>query len=194
MAKKSNWHNNDISIGAWGFLIKFIAAFCLLYLGTKAVIGLTVPGGYYSAFISRYFDFPSWLRYSLLYGSHLLVAIFGFNTYLPDGYHIRMVNGHGVRLVYACLGYGLLSFWLAFVFAGKEHVVSKLKWMAGGCAIIWLINVIRISLILIVTNSNWHFNIPVYQHTIYNVMVYACIFLMAWLFKKGQGGNKILSM
>ena len=194
MAKNSNRDINNISFGGWGFLIKFIAAFCLLYFGTKAVIGLTVPGGYYSAFINHYLNYPSWLRYSLMYGSHVLVAAFGFNTYLPDAYHIRMVNGHGVRLVYACLGYGLLSFWVAFVFAGKEQVISKLKWMAGGCAIIWLINVIRISLILIVTNSNWHFNIPVNQHTLYNVVVYACIFLMAWLFKKGHARNNMLAI
>jgi len=186
MAKNSNWHINNISFGVWGFLIKFIAVFCLLYFGTKAVIGLTVPGGYYSAFISHYLNYPAWLRYSLLYGSHLMVAFFGFNTYLPDGYHVRMVNGHGVRLVYACLGYGLLSFWVAFVYAGKEHVVSKLKWIAAGCVIIWLINVLRISLILMATNNNWHFNMPVNQHTLYNLVVYASIFLMAWLFKKKQ--------
>lgn len=164
--------------------MKFIIVFCLLYYGTKAVIGVTVPGGYYIEFVKRYLDYPSWLRYSLLYGTHLLTGLFGFDTYLPDGYHIRMVNGHGVRLVYACLGYGLLSFWIAFVFAGKERVVSKLKWIAAGCAVIWFINVARISLILAATNSNWHPNMPIDEHTLYNAVVYATIVLMAWLFKR----------
>ena len=106
MAKNYNGYLKNVSFGGWGFLLKFIITFCLLYFGTKAVIGLTVPGGYYSAFINRYLNYPSGLRYSLLYGTHLLAGLFGFDTYLSDGYHIRMVNGHGVRLVYACLGYG----------------------------------------------------------------------------------------
>jgi len=168
------------------YLIKFIGAFCILYFGTKAIIGLTVPGGYYSPFVARYLDYPSLLRSSLLNGTRLLVAIFGFDTYLRDAYHVTMVNGKGVHLVYACLGYGLLSFWIAFIFANSGSFFKKMKWMTGGCILIWLINVMRISLVLVATNQHWNIPITMEQHTLFNIIVYACIFVMIWLFQRSE--------
>jgi exosortase/archaeosortase family protein len=168
------------------YFIKFIGAFCLLYFGTKAIIGLTVPGGYYSAFIARYLDYPALLRSSLLNGTRLLADIFGYQTYLRDAYHVTMVNGNGVHLVYACLGYGLLSFWIAFIFANNGSILKKAGWVLGGCFVIWLLNVIRISLVLISSNQHWKINISLEQHTFYNVLVYGCIFLMIWLFNSGE--------
>jgi exosortase/archaeosortase family protein len=168
------------------YFIKFIGTFCFLYFGTKAVIGLTVPGGYYSAFIARYLDYPALLRSSLLNGTRLLVGIFGFDTYLKDAYRVAVVNGHGVRLIYACLGYGLLSFWIAFIVANNGGWWKKITWLAGGCFVIWFINVIRISLVLISDNEHWNLPISLEQHTLFNIVVYVFIFGMIWLFHRGE--------
>ena len=157
-----------------------------MFFGTKAIIGLTVPGGYYSPFLAEYFNYPSLLRYSLLNGTRLLVALFGFDAYLRDAYHVTMVNGRGVHLVYACLGYGLLSFWIAFIFANNGSFYKKIKWLVVGCSIIWLINVIRISLVLIATNQQWALPLTLEHHTLFNIIVYACIFLMIWLFQRSE--------
>ena len=176
---------NSLS-GIGGYLLKFIGTFCILFFGTKAIIGLTVPGGYYSPFLAGYFNYPSLLRYSLLNGTRLLVALFGFDAYLRDAYHVTMVNGRGVHLVYACLGYGLLSFWIAFIFANNGSFYKKIKWLVAGCSIIWLINVIRISLVLIATNQQWALQLTLEHHTLFNIVVYACIFLMIWLFQRSE--------
>jgi exosortase/archaeosortase family protein len=168
------------------YFIKFIGMFCLLYFGTKAIIGLTVPGGFYSAFVDRYFDYPALLRSSLLNGTRLLAGVFGFQTYLKDAYHVTMVNGNGVHLVYSCLGYGLFSFWIAFIFANNGDALKKAGWMLGGCVLIWLLNVIRISLVLIGSNQHWEINISLEQHTLFNIVVYIFIFGMIWFFHRGE--------
>ena len=166
------------------YFLKFIGAFCILYFGTKAIIGLTVPGGYYSLFVSRYLDYPALLRSSLLNGTRLMVAVFGFDAYVKDAWHVTIVNGRGVRLVFACLGYGLLSFWAAFIFANSGTLLKKAAWILAGCGIIWLINVGRISLVLVAANQRWQLPLTLEQHTLYNIIVYLFIFIMMWLFKK----------
>lgn len=168
------------------YLVKFLGAFLLLYYGTKAIIGLTVPGGHYSPFIAQYLDYPSLLRSSLLNGTRLLVAVFGFSAYLRDAYHVTIINGRGVHLVYSCLGYGLLSFWIAFIFANRGSFFKKVKWIFSGCMLIWLINVIRITLVLIAANKNWALPMTMEHHTIYNILVYSCIFLLIWLFHRSE--------
>lgn len=168
------------------YFLKFIGAFCVLYFGTKAVIGLTVAGGYYSPFVADYLDYPALLRSSLLNGTRWMVGIVGYQTYLRDAYHVNIVNGTGVHLVYACLGYGLLSFWMAFIFANKGKVITKLAWMLGGCFFIWVINVARISLVLVSSNEKWDTRFSLEQHTVFNVVVYGFIFLMIWLFQRSE--------
>ena len=168
------------------YLVKFIGAFCILFFGTKAVIGLTVPGGYYSPFVANHLDYPSLLRSSLLHGTRILVGIFGFDAYLRDAYRVAFVNGRGVRLVYTCLGYGVLSFWIAFIYANSGSFFKKTTWILIGCIFIWLINVARISLVLIATNRGWDNSYTMEQHSFYNIIVYACIFLMMVLFKLSE--------
>ncbi len=168
------------------YFLKFIGAFCVLYFGTKAIIGLTVPGGFYSPFIAKYVDYPALLRSSLLNGTRLMVLIFGYQTYLRDAYHVTMVNGNGVHLVYACLGYGLFSFWIAFIFANQGNLLKKTAWILGGCFFIWLINVARISLVLVSSNEKWAKSFSMEQHTLFNVVVYVFIFLMIWVFQRSE--------
>ncbi|MEO6357911.1 MAG: exosortase/archaeosortase family protein [Ferruginibacter sp.] len=168
------------------YFIKFIGAFCILYYGTKFIIGVTVPGGYYSPFIARYLDYPGLLRFSLLQGTRLLAAIAGFDTFTVNSYVIRIVNGTGVRLVYSCLGYGLLSFWIAFIFANSGSWLKKAGWITAGCFFIWFINVVRITLVLISNYQQWKTPITMDHHTLFNIAVYIAIFCMIWLFNRSE--------
>ena len=168
------------------YLLKFLGAFCMLYFGTKAIIGLTVPGGYQSNFVAQYLDYPSLLRSSLLNGSRLLVGLFGYDAYIKDAYHVTMVGGIGVHLVYACLGYGLLSFWIAFIFANHGSFAKKLSWIISGCLLIWLINVIRLSLVLVIANKTRDITKTLDNHLYFNIAAYSLIFLMIWLFQRSE--------
>ena len=168
------------------YLIKFIGVFCFAYFGTIAWIGIAAPGNYYSPFIHNYLDYISWIRASLLLGSKTLLYVLGFNTYIPDIYTLKIIHGRGVHLGYDCIGYGVLSFWLAFIVANKGNVMTKLKWLLGGWILLWLINIGRISLLLVAINKNWTTPFHIEHHTLFNITAYMAIFILIFLFDKGQ--------
>jgi len=172
------------SRGYINFFIKFFISFSILYFGTQIIIGLTVPNGYYSSFIVNYFNYPAALRLYIFKGTRFLVSIFGFETFSKDLYHISFIKGRGIRLVYSCLGYGLLSCWIAFVFANNGKIVHKLKWLLAGCIIIWLLNILRVTLLLFGLNFHWPLLLTASHHLIFNIIVYIVIILMMSRFNR----------
>src|SRR5688572_8696317 len=114
------------------YLLKFLGAFILLYAGSQVVIGLAAPGNMYSAFIDDYLNYPAWLRTSLLFGSKIFLSIVGFDSVIYETFYLRMPGGRGIHMVYSCLGIGVLSFWVAFIFANRGSVGKKLAWILVG--------------------------------------------------------------
>ena len=166
------------------YVVKFIGAFCICYYGTFAVIGLAAPGRYYSSFIDHYFNYISWLRASLLYGSKALLGLFDYNASLANQYRLKLSGGSGVSIVYSCLGYGIMSFWIALIFANKGRFVRKLLWIIGGLFCIWAINVTRISLLLIVINKHRAMPLGIDHHTWFSIFAYLLIFILIYFYDK----------
>ncbi|HEV8081872.1 MAG TPA: exosortase/archaeosortase family protein [Chitinophagaceae bacterium] len=175
------------------YILKFIGAFCLLYFGTLLIIGLAVPGGYYSPFVQHNLDFVTALRNSLMYTSKWILSLFGYDCYIGGPTSLRLRGGRGINIGYDCLGYGVTSFWLAFVFANKGTFKKKLAWMVCGAIALWIINIIRLSLMLVSTNNNWSFPFGFDNHTWFNIVAYGFIFLMIWLYDKSQKKHHIQS-
>lgn len=183
MIKTPSFLNKRILV----YLAKFIGAFCILYFGTLAVEGLAAPEGkYYSGFIKNYFNYVSWLRSSLTYATKWLLEIFGYSIDIISDTYFRVRNAKGVHMGYDCLGYGVFSFWLAFVFANTGSWKNKLKWMLGGVLLLWFINVLRISLLLVATNKGWVFPFGWDHHTWFNIAAYGAIFSMIWMYDRGN--------
>jgi len=168
------------------YLLKFILSFCFLYYGTKAIIGLASPGGYYSSFINEYLNYVKWFRYALLYSAKGLLSIAGYKVFVQNMYILRMYNGAGVRLVYSCLGIGVMSFWAAFIFANKASWQKRSIWILGGWALFFFINVVRISLLLISANKRETNVLNLDNHTLFNIAAYLLVFVMIYLFDKSQ--------
>lgn len=169
------------------FLIVFTAVFAFCYFGSLAVIGLSAPGGQYSPFVARYLDFISWIRWALLAGSKGFLSIVGIDTYITPQYHIRYVNGKGVFLAYDCIGYGVMSFWIALVTALPGTFKNKLSWILKGIFILYLINVARISLFLVVTNRNTEMPLGLDHHTWFNIFAYLAIFILLYFLNRSTG-------
>lgn len=168
------------------YLAKFLVAFCLLYFGTEAFIGLAAPGGFYISFFDHYLNYIAWLRASILIGAKTLLAVFGYEAYRPDKFLLKLANGEGVRMVYACIGYGIMSFWIAFVFANKGRWQKKAKWISGGLLSIWLINVIRVSVLLLANSKNKRMPLGIDHHTWFNIAAYLLIFVLIYFYDRSS--------
>lgn len=150
------------------------------------MIGITSPAGYYWKFAAHYLDYVTLLRYLLLHSSKLVSGLMGYNVYLQDVYTIKLQNGSGVHVGYDCIGYGVMIFWLAFIIANTGSFSKKLKWITGGLLLIWIVNVIRISLMLIAVNNHWSTFFGLDNHTLFNIAAYIVIFSMIHFFDRDQ--------
>jgi exosortase/archaeosortase family protein len=168
------------------FIIKFLILFNILYWGTFILIGISSPGNYYSPFVSQYLDYVSWIRMSLIKGASLIAQLFGFTTVYEPNYLVRVVNGRGVIIAYDCAGYGVMSFWTAFVLTWPSGLSFRLKWLLSGLIILWLINVFRIGLFLVAINKKWKMPLGIDHHTWFNIVSYFFIFTMMYYFNRND--------
>jgi len=167
------------------YVSSFLLLFALLYYGTIAMIGIAAPGGYYSPFVERYLDYVSWIKMSLLWGVGALLGLFGIDTATEPGYLVRIVGKRGVIIAMDCVGYGVYSFWLAYVVTNKGSFVKKGAWVTGGVFLLWFINLVRITLFLYVINKHQAMPLGIDHHTWFNIFAYIFIFIMIYFFNKG---------
>lgn len=92
----------------------------------------------------------------------------------------------------SCVGYGVYSFWIAFVAANTGTFWKKIRWIGMGLLILWFINVIRITLFLLAINKGWPMPLGLDHHTWFTIVAYGMIFILIWLYDK-KSGNKILN-
>jgi exosortase/archaeosortase family protein len=168
----------------WIYLAKFVGIFCVLYFGTLAIIGLAAYGGLYSPFVAQYLDYVSWIKVSLIQATALILSFFHIQTHTEPGFMLRYEHGRAVIIAMSCVGYGVYSFWIAFVAANKGKFVKKVLWIVCGVFGLWLINVIRITLFLTAINKGWPMPLGIDHHTWFNIFAYLLIFIMIWLYDK----------
>ncbi len=168
------------------YVIKFAIAFCLLYFGTLAVIGLSAPEGYYSAFIAGYLNYIDWLRMSLLHASKIFLSFFNYPSQITGQYILQLQEGAAIQMVYKCVGYGVMSFWGAFIIANKGNWLKKVKWIAIGWLAIWCINVLRITFLLIALSKHWEIPLGLDHHTWFNIAAYILIFVLIYFYDRSS--------
>jgi len=173
------------------FIIVFTAVFLLCYFGALMLTGLAVPGEYYSPFGAKYLNIAAWMRSALILCSKGLLSLSGIHTIRVDEYILREVNGRGIRLVYSCLGFGIMSFWAAYIAATTGSVKHKLLWLFGGLLLIFVINVARISLVLKAANSDRQFPFGWDHHTWFSIIAYIFIVGLIFLHEKRMNNVKM---
>ena len=148
------------------------------------MIGLAAPGNLYSPFVENYLDYVKWIKLSLMWGTGSILSVFGISTYTLPGFVIRITDGRGVFIAMDCVGYGVYSFWIAFVAANTGRFWRKFSWIVFGVLSLWLINVIRITLFLLAVDRGWPMPLGWDHHTWFNIFAYALIFFMIWWYDK----------
>ena len=164
------------------YLTKFVGFFLLLYVGSLLIIGLSSKDNFYSPFVARYLDYVTPLRQAILGSANALVRGLGYRTNFGDKYTLIIAGGRGVRMVYSCVGYGVLSFWAAFVLANQGSFLFKVKWAFVGLAILYVLNVLRISLLVLADAHHWNLPFGIDHHTVFNVVAYGFIFGLMYLY------------
>jgi exosortase/archaeosortase family protein len=174
--------NNEFQMKQFlSFVIKFIVFFILFYYGTKTVIALSATEGHYNQYVANHLDYVSLIKRSLIWGTRLLLSFFHIDTYQVDPFVVRIKDGVGVRIAHGCVGYGVDSFWLAYVLANSWKVKMKAKLIVIGLFVLWLINVLRISLLLVTMQHNKSMPLGLDHHTWFNIISYGLILLFLFL-------------
>jgi exosortase/archaeosortase family protein len=168
----------------WLYLVKFFGAFFLLFYGTEAVIAFSSPGRFYLPFVEAHLNFIDPFRQFLLGATQNLLSLFGFQAVQKDMYTLGFTGGSNIVLVYSCIGYGVISFWVAFVFANKGSWSKKAVWMVAGCACLCAINIFRISALLVAVNKKWAIPLGWDHHTWFNIVAYGLIFCLMYLYDR----------
>jgi exosortase/archaeosortase family protein len=165
------------------YFIKFIVLFLLLYYFNQFYIGITAEGGsFYSPFLQHRLNYVAWIRGSVLHTSNIFAHALGVNTYVVTPYTLKVLNGPSVRMGYTCIGLENMSFWLAFVVSHSADISKKVIACLAGIFIIWLINCLRVTFLLMALNAGMNINRFTDHHTIYNIIAYLLIALMIYVF------------
>jgi len=164
------------------YALKLLAIYGVLYFGTLGVIGVSAPGGYYSSFVGKYLNYPALIREALLYAADGMLKICGYPSEIDGAFKIRLHGGHGINVIYGCLGAGVTSFWVAFVAANDALLKKKLLYIIAGSLAIFFINAARLALLVVVANNNRQGDFIESHHTFFNIAAYGCIIFMMYLF------------
>ncbi len=175
---------------AFNYIIKFLLLFSLFYFGTKIIIGLSYKDGTYNPFVHDYLDYVSVIKKTLMFGAKVIAGLYGYATIYEPDFLIRVINKRGVIISQGCVGYGVMSFWLAYVLSNQTKIRKKIIWSLLGLTIIWLINTIRIGLFLVAINKGWGMPLGIDHHTWFNIVAYVAIFTMIFFYEKSTLKNE----
>lgn len=176
------------------FVLILLSVFALLYYFNQFYIGITAPGGYYSSFLDHHLNYISGLRFVLIQTAEGILNLLGYSTFTTE-FWLR-VSGHGgVVVVYSCLGFGVMSFFTAFVIAWPAKLRSKLWFLPLGLVVIQLLNLCRFVLLpLYWKGSGLRGRID--HHDLFNGIVYAILLgiIYFWVRKNEHGSNRPLQI
>jgi len=181
LLEKRNSGKPASTISPIKFVLTFLVLFALFYGANLFFFGLTTPGNSYSRFFTDHLNYIQGLRWLLLKCSALVLNAFGFIA-IHNSYEL-LVPGHlTIKLVYSCLGLGIISFFSAFVLAYPEKLKQKLLFLTGGILGIELLNVIRFVLLALFWSKSE--NKVIDHHTIFNIIIYILIVFVLYIWVK----------
>jgi exosortase/archaeosortase family protein len=170
----------------FSFASNFLMLFIAFYGSNILFIGITSPGGMYVPWLAENINYiQAWRTFDLQLTAAMLHTL-GYLT-TSDGFTLAVAGQAGFKLVYSCLGYGLMSFFAAFVIAWPEARLRKVTMLLSGLATIQALNLIRFLCISIY----WKPTFKSYwldHHTIFNIILYACVLAaLCWWTSNAKG-------
>ena len=169
------------------FLVRFIAIFLLLYYFFPFYRGLIGQGGIlYSAYLENHFNLIIGLTKLLTGSAKWVLETIGYSIVQKNYHSLRVEHFRGISVNPSCLGWGVMSFWIAFTIASAGTLPFKLKWAFAGLLILMSLNIFRIVLIVIANFRQWNIITSLDPHQTFNIFSYACIFILIIFFTRIQ--------
>ncbi|MXV52811.1 hypothetical protein GS399_17705 [Pedobacter sp. HMF7647] len=159
------------------FAVLFLILFAGLYWFNLLYIGITAKGGLYFPFLDEHLNYIRWFRHILLFLSAKILSLLGYSSMTTDT--VLSVPGHGgIILIYSCLGYGVMSFFTAFVLAWPKPFKDKWLFLVLGLILIQVLNIIRFVLLSLYWNK---VSLGMDHHTLFNIVLYVILLgVMYW--------------
>ena len=171
----------------YSFIIRFLSFFLFLYFFFPFYRGLIAPGGtFYSSFLEENFNIVTGFTKVLTHSAKLILQVAGYDVILRDYHSLRIGYSRGISVNPSCLGWAVMSFWTAFVFANDGTVKHKAKWASLGITVIVLLNIIRIALIALANHLKWSTITSLDHHMTFNIASYACIIILVAVYIRIQ--------
>lgn len=163
------------------FLLIFLSLFVIFYYFNVLFFGLTSPGNHYVAFLDEHLNYIRLLRHFLLNSTARVLDWMGYTAITSDTE--LLVVGHGViKLVYTCLGLGVMSFFTAFVIAFPKNLKAKIIFWLSGIVIFQVLNIARFVVLALFWKSTR--GIILDHHTIFNIIIYVLIGIAIFIWVK----------
>jgi exosortase/archaeosortase family protein len=187
MNSSKSLNNSFLKYIDYAYFIKLLLLVGLLYWFNTFYLDVINPQkSVYNPFFAEYLNYPAWLVYSILNTAKFITNIFGINSFIENASILKATGGTSVFMAPDCIGLGVMSFWFAFVIAERNSIKRKLFWIFSGIVAIWLINCLRVALILVATQNNWPINFSKFwdHHRIFNACMYGLIILMMYIYSR----------
>ncbi|MEO6849153.1 MAG: archaeosortase/exosortase family protein [Mucilaginibacter sp.] len=170
------------------FVLVFLTLFLVFYYFNLLFFGISTPGHFYNAFLADHLNYISWLRYFLLHSSAQILNWLGFTAITSD-YELLVVGRGTIKLVYSCLGLGVISFFSAFVLAYPKKPKAKWLFIISGILLIQVLNILRFVLLALYWNQQD--GIILDHHTIFNITMYIIIAISLYFWVTHDDKNRI---
>lgn len=169
------------------FFIKFLLCFFFLYFVFQFFWGVTGVGGrFYSSFIDNHFNIIKGFTGFLTKAAKVFLAALNYNAFQKDFHSLRIGSTGGVNVNPSCLGWGVMSFWFAFVYANNGSWKHKLKWIFGGLISICVLNIMRIALITLALHLRLKTFTSLNHHSTFNIISYCLVFVLIYRYLQHQ--------
>lgn len=157
---------------SYRFLFNFLSLFSLFYSFNIIYIGVTTKGGIYLSFLDQHLNYIEFWRQFYISTSAQILQRLGYIVHI-NNIGLSIENHSGFRLIYSCLGYGIMTCFAAFVIAYPKPLRSRLIFLSFGLVTIQLLNLVRLVLISIYYKSYLVFNLD--HHTAFNSVLYSIL-------------------
>jgi len=143
----------------------------MLWLGYVGVVD--VRGSYFSPFLAKYSLVDIILK-GLIYPSRWILSALGYTVFNSCNW-LAIQGAKGVRIAFPCLGVEMMIVLFALIVSYPAVKAKKALFILGGWVGIHLINILRVTGIILTNYYSYELTSP--SHTIFNMSVYGFIIL-----------------